>query len=265
MEKIIVPNILDLFPADEGSIDQIYGIIGSGKTYIATCQILEDLKRGQVVYANWKLNFEGYDERKDFFSLILGSLGFKRFYKNFPKENFHYLEIGEDFNEQLGKLTDCIIYLDEGHIVFDSYQLTRMPIEKRANVLHTRHFNRTIKIISQRPTAIHVTLRANVNRFFKCENLFKLGRIVLFKISEFQDLTGDETVDETKEYSSNIYFGKKKIFEMYNTKYLRGDMPVSQENKSEVYFLGWKERLSLTFSLFWGSLKSIFKKRKNEK
>jgi len=120
-------------------------------------------------YSNWKIDWQGYDERSNKWLLLLGIIGLKKTFFNFPKENWHFMEIKDTFTDDISKLTDCKIGLDEGHIAFDSYEMARMKIEKRNAVLWTRHFDRTYLIISQRPSAIHVTLRANVNRFFKCE------------------------------------------------------------------------------------------------
>ena len=48
----------------DGSIDMIYGGLGSGKTYMATADVLRDLADGIVVFATWPINFEGIDETK---------------------------------------------------------------------------------------------------------------------------------------------------------------------------------------------------------
>ncbi|MEO5351472.1 MAG: hypothetical protein H7836_17785, partial [Magnetococcus sp. YQC-3] len=42
-------NGYDYFPPEEGSIDQYFGRLGSGKTYALTAEILDALCRGQVV------------------------------------------------------------------------------------------------------------------------------------------------------------------------------------------------------------------------
>ena len=118
-----------------------------------------------------------------------------------------------------------------------------MPIRDRATVLHTRHFNRRIVIISQRPTAIHVVLRANVARFYKCEKtelnliFWKFNR---FFLTEYQEMIG-ETVDETKPEGTVAYWGKKEIYNLFDSKYMRGDMPDSQPNMAEVFRLRWNE------------------------
>lgn len=246
MEKIN-ESILDFFPIDEGFIDQYFGKIRQGKTYIATADALRDLESGRIVYANWRIKFDGYDERKSYWKRFLALIGLKRYFFYFPPENFHYLPLSnpcewqkkyglKNFHEVFSTLTDCVVYLDEGHIVFDSYLLTRMPPEQRGSILHTAHFNRTIKIISQRPTAIHVTLRANVNRFFQCEKTFDFAGIKVFRKTEYQEMTNDENVDLDQPESSVRYWGHGKIYDAYDTKYLRGDIPANV-NFAEIYFV----------------------------
>jgi hypothetical protein len=252
-------ELLDVFPSSEGMICQYYGRIGSGKTYAATYDILDLLRRGKVVYVNWKINYQGYDERSSFFR-VATSLVFpwiRRFYF-FPKENLKNFEISNewavkqgfiDFDDWVKSITDAYMFADEGHVWFDSYVGTRIPMERRNIALHTRHFNRTICIITQRPTAIHVTMRANVNIFYKCEKIWQWGNILRFKRSEFQDLL-NESVDESEEalISTKFYWGKKKVFNAYDTKYLRGTQKISQKVAFEAYNLGIIDKIKALFS-----------------
>lgn len=242
-EQIKEVDILNLLPPDEGSINQWYGRIGSGKTYAATADILSDLRVGKIVYANWRINWEGYDQRSNPFNWLLRFFFLKKTFFYFPKENFHYLPIDGEFMRTFERLTDCNVYLDEGHLAFDSYQMAKMSIQDRASVLHTRHFNRTINIISQRPTAIHVTLRANVNRFFKCERIFHIPftNIMRFRKTEFQDLTSNESVDEENPIEKKGYWASKRIFKAYDSKYIRGDMATSQQNYAIAYHIKWTD------------------------
>lgn len=244
-------ELLDLFPSEEGSIDQIYGRIGNGKTYAATADILRDLERGLVVYANWEIDFNGFDQRESLPWIILGLFGFKRRFYRFRKENLHKIGIDEDFIDKFSQLTDCKIYLDEGHVIFDSYQMAKISMKKRNAVLHTRHFNRSIVIVSQRPTAVHVSARANVNRFYKCERLLRWP-FLIFRKTEFQDMT-NETVDETKVVSRRVYLARKKILRAYNTKYLRGGIPKSQEVHFDAYDISFRDSLRLLIRYFSAS------------
>jgi len=245
-KPVEVDVLRDLFEAEEGSIIQYYGRIGNGKTYNATADIIKDLRNGLVVYANWRLDLTDitFDQKDSPLYTLMGIVGVKkRFYKFLP-ENLHYLPIDDNFMDVFANLTDCKVYLDEGHLVFDSYQMAKLSMEKRASILHTRHFNRTIAIISQRPTAIHVTARANVNIFYKCEKIFSFMGILIFRRSEFQDMTGSgETVDdEAKPISTKWYFANKKVLNAYNTKYLRGGVPRSQDVHFEAYDFTYGER-----------------------
>lgn len=247
--KIEDIELLDLFPADEGKISQRYGRIGQGKTYGATVDVLDELRRGHVVYVNWKFNFDGIDQRKTLLHIV-GSLLFpwkSRFY-NFPRENLKYIAIDEHFMEVFEKITDASVYLDEGHVVFDSYEMAKMSMRKRVSVLHTRHFNRSINIISQRPTAVHRMMRANVNVFYKYEKILTWPFIV-FRRTEYEDMI-DENVDEDNPSGVKLYIGKKEIYEMYDSKYLRGDTPDSQTVKFEAYDLNYIQRIKLLFRYF---------------
>jgi len=273
-------QILDLIPPYEGALRQYYGRIRNGKTYAATVDVLDDLKNGQVVYCNYPITYDGYDQRQFFFYRLLGFLGLKKIFFHFPKENFYFVDTTDlqniklngvetklNFYDWLKNLTSCSIYLDEGHIFYDSYMALKMKLSDRVAILDTGHYDRTINIISQRPTAIHVVLRANVNQFFKCEKVwdFKLFwnknlRIQRFRKTEFQDVDANDRPDESKikklnekthlfedtdEYekavSEKFYFGKKKIFSAYDTKYRRGDLKESQKNLGEIWDVSWRD------------------------
>jgi len=255
---IPILDYLALLPPDEGQLTQYYGRIGNGKTYAATCDVIDLLNRGQVVYTNWPILWEGRDERKIWWCQILGRLGIKKKFWVYPKENLRRINIDGNFFEFFKTLTSCHIFIDEGHIAFDSYKLTKMPMEDRVAVLSTRHFDRSVHIISQRPTAIHVVLRANVNRFYKCELRWKFLKFRRFMRTEFQD-TKDDIPDEAREVivnpetgertegeylyavSEKRYWGRKKIFASYDTKFLRGGQKESQDNAVKIYEIKPKE------------------------
>lgn len=254
-KRVAEIDLVGLFEASEGMIAQYYGRIGQGKTYNATADILEDLSRGEVVYANWRLHYSGFDQRESLVHLAAGLIFFRERYYKFPPQNLRYIDLDENFLDNFEKLTDCKVYLDEGHVAFDSYEMAKMSLRKRKAVLHTRHFNRTICIISQRPTAVHVSMRANVNVFYKCEKLMSWPFLV-FRRTEYQDLTG-ETVDETKPVSTKIYLAKKSVLNSYNSKYLRGGIPASQRVFFEAYDLTFSERFRSFLSVLRSSLRAL--------
>jgi len=237
-------KLIDLWVPEDGTIDVIYGHIGNGKTYAATADILSRLRRGEVVYCNWRIDFKGVDQRDNLLAILGSILGLKRNFYRFNPGNLHYIELDDAFIESFEKLTDCAVYLDEGHVIFDSYQHAKFSLRKRASILHTRHFNRSIVIVSQRPTAVHVSARANVNRFYKCEALIRWP-FTIFRKTEYQDMV-NESVDEEKPTRSKYYFASRRIFKAYNSKYLRGGI----EKRSDVDFDGF----TMPYWSRWGLL-----------
>lgn len=117
------------------------------------------------------------------------------------------------------------------------------------SIFGTGHLNRTINVVSQRVGNIDAMIRGNVNRFFKCEKVFDFAGIKLFRRSEYQDVTSDERPDEEKDpISTKYYFGTKYYFRLYDSKYMRGGLRVSQPLHSGFFRVRWADRLRLLLS-----------------
>jgi len=243
-------ELLDLFEPDEGSINFYYGRIGHGKTYAATADILDLLGRGEVVYCNWHIDYDGFDQRESrqhaFWHFIFGR---KRFFK-FRKENLRYFSPDDVDIAFLASLTDCHVFIDEGQWIFDSYEGRTFSQEKRRLILHTRHLNRSLSIVSQRTQAVQVSARGQVNRFFKCEKKMEWPWLV-FRRTEFQDMAGDDVDENSEPISVKVYFAKREVLNAYDTHYLRAGVPKSQKVEFEAYDLTFRER----FLLLLGRLK----------
>jgi len=266
----IVPReeLIEIFQATEGEINMIYGKIGNGKTYCATAMIIEKLKEGKVIYCNWRVIVQDFDERDSFGQVLINLLLFqKRFYKIPRAQNLYFFDVDDGCFDHTGRmlvkfdgtasvveyfssLNDCEIFWDEGQDMFDSYEGTKFSKAKRRLILHTRHYHRTLYIISQRPTAIQVSARGNVNRFYKCVKIGSfLGR-PRFARYEFQDMTG-ETVDELAEPESTVvYWGKDEIFNAYNTDYLSEGIEKSQSVFFEAFDLTTFEKIVVLIKIF---------------
>jgi len=239
-------DIGELLPRQEHGIYAYYGRIGQGKTYAMTSDVIEALKQGRVVYVNYPIDWNGFYQKKRMLWLFLGILGLKREYIHFKPDNLHRIEIDEDFHDKLATLTDCIVALDEGYVVMDSYEMAKMSMKKRKNVLHTRHFDRSIWYTTQRTNAVHVTLRAQTNVFYKVTKLLSWP-LVIFRRQEF-DLASDDSVNENEPISTKLYLGKQSIFSAYNTKYLRYGAKASQDNAYEIEMIPYLKRWILFIS-----------------
>jgi len=246
-----------LFPAPEGSANLYYGLIRSGKTYGATADIIELVKQGVTVYATWPIKIELFDDRESFLMLFMNTILFrKRFYRVDCAKNFHFIDAengtvdGEyafnpnrtsEYIEYLNKLNHCHLFIDEAWRVIDSYQKTNFSIEGRNLILVTGHKFRTVNLISQRPTGIHVTARGNMNRFYKFVKIASWPW-VRFARYEFQVMSG-ETVDEEQEpISVKKYWASKKIFEAYNS-YFYGELEPLHKSHFEAYDLDFYDKL----------------------
>jgi len=257
----------DQFVAGEGELNFIYGHVGSGKTYLATSMIHEDLARGDLVYCTWPIKVQDFDDRESFVIGLMNLLLFREeYYKINCSKNLHYInaETGEvdgvkqfeptkdGYVSYLNKLNHCKLYIDEAWRVIDSYEkTTSMGIEVRNLILVTRHKYRVVNLIAQRPTSVQATARGNMSRFYRCEKLVNFPKLgwVVFKRSEFQDMVGDN-VDETVDpVSVKRYLGSKRIFNSYNS-YYYGDLNPLHKKYFEVYILNYKERFLVLFNYF---------------
>ena len=259
--RVLKDELIDIFEATEGSINMYYGLIGNGKTYAATADIIQLLKQGKVVYCNWKINVEDFDDRKSWVMVLMNLFLFrKRFYKIPCSENLHFFDPlsfnrTQDLVEWLSKLNDCYIFYDEGQDMFDSYEGTNFSKTKRRLILHTRHFHRVLNIISQRPTAIQVSARGNVNRFYKCVKLTTFFGRPRFARYEFQEMTKETVNEEIEPISTKKYWGKASIFNAYNTDYLSEGIPKSQDVFFEAYDLTFFQKIRALFKILRGKNK----------
>jgi hypothetical protein len=273
--KVPPEEIEGVFEALEGEGNLIYGQIGSGKSYLATAMIHEDIRHGDVVYATWPVFFkkETQDDRQDFWFVLKNLLTFKkRFYRIEQRHNFHYInaETGEvdgiqafdasrrgQYIAYLNKLNHCKLYVDEAWRVIDSYQKTEFSEEGRNLILVTRHKYRTVYLISQRAMGIHITARANMNRFYKCVKIFGgLGFIPpRFAMYEFQEMVGETVNEDAEPISVKKYWGKQDIFESYNSWYY-GELEPLHKPHFSAFDLTLKEKIIAFFRI-------MFKKKDN--
>jgi len=252
-KKIVdISELLEVFEAQEGAIESWSGKIGNGKTYGAVRRAIRDLQKGRVVYTNFRMNLDNVvaDQRKSLPHAFFNFLFFrKRFYNIDIKKNWHYYDLDDpgivDF---IASLTDCIVYADEGQDIFDSYEGTKMSKKKRKSLTRTRHLNKTLVIISQRPQAIAVTARANVNVFYRCVKAWSWP-FLYFKVYATEEVDAQNMpIWENEEYLHESYFGSNEIYNAYNTHELRAGIPKSQEVHFEAYELNFIERLKLLLS-----------------
>jgi hypothetical protein len=260
-----ISQIVEAYEAQEGEVQHIIGKTGQGKTYEATRRALQYLYSGYTVYTTWHMNIpDYYDEREHLWPIIRNIITFRReFIRLNLKENWHYVNLDSFIDSKgvmssealslfLAKLTDCIFMLDEGQDVFDSHQ--RSGKIARQTITRTRHMHKTLIIISQRAQAVDVTARGNVTFFYKCEKVWWPFLPTFFRVYRTDE------IDESNNYPLWVRhnsvgdviwrapiwhsgFARKKIYDAYDSWYMRKQQVRSQNISLEAYDLSMGERL----------------------
>ena len=264
-KRVSDKELMEMFDAQEGGVQAIYGPIRSGKSTEGVRRMYQSLSNGKVVYSNILLDFSGveFDDRQVPFYVFTSAFSWRKRFYVFDKKNYHYFNplTGEVDGVKtfdpldpngiivwLNTLTDCEIYFDEGQRILNSYEATHVSPEKLALIEETGHVNRLIVIITQRTQRIHVNARGNVNQFFRCSKKmsffpFLIFPILKYYVTEYQEMIGNE-VDETMPCGRMTYTVKsnRKVWSMFNTHYLRGGRKKSQKVFFKAYDLTRRER-----------------------
>lgn len=260
-KKIIdIGPLVDLFEAQEGEVQHIIGKIGNGKTYEGTRRAWGFLIRGKIVYTTWHLILPAYYDERDNFWLILWKLITfnNNFYRFDFKKNWQYLDIDRpDLIEFVANLTDCIVMLDEGQDIFDSSEGRAISEVKRKTITRARHLKKTLIIISQRAQAVAVTARANVTWFYKCVKVhipflpFNYFRVYRTEEMDEQNYPiWEHMVVGAKPWKAELWhsgFERKRIYNMYNSWYLREGIAKSQDVYFDAYKLSANEKIKSLF------------------
>ncbi len=185
----------------------ITGKPGAGKTLFMTYKALEMIKKGYDVYANWKLDFSAYIQKKklDKKKIKLGKVYF-------------WSEIPELLHIKGGQ-----IFIDEAQGYFDSREWQEMPPSAKQKFSAHRHDvgkDKDGKIIPldvwagvQHAGNIDKRIRDLGQEYIEIRNLFT----VLFMASYFElkDLKDDTT--KRIALKRKLFFFNKKKANCYNT------------------------------------------------
>ena len=183
----------------------ITGKPGAGKTLFMTYKALEMLKRGFDVYANWKLDFSDYIEKKKWNKEKMGNVYF-------------WSEIPELLHIRGGQ-----IFIDEAQGYFDSREWQEMPQSAKQKFSAHRHDikkddNGQIIPLDiwagvQHTSNIDKRIRDLGQHFCEIKNIF--GKIFMSSYFELQDLKDDNT--RRKAVKRRFFLFRKAKAECYNT------------------------------------------------
>ena len=183
----------------------ITGKPGAGKTLFLTYQAFEMLKRGYDVYANWKLDFNAYIEKKKLNTDRFGQV-------------FFWSEIAELLHIKGGQ-----IFIDEAQGYFDSREWQEMPPSAKQKFSAHRHDvkkDEDGKIIPldiwagvQHTSNIDKRIRDLGQHFAEIRNIWK--KVFMISYFELKDLKDDMV--SRKAVKRRLFLFSKAKAECYNT------------------------------------------------
>lgn len=138
------------------------GKLGSGKTYTMTVDIIKALNKGVNVYSNYKINWYGYEEKRNFFKSLLIFLRLRNPYKYHPASNLSYWSE----TDEILNLNHGIVAIDEGSVYLNSRNWSLLDPEFQRKILQSRKDGLHIFFTAQRIGQIDITLRNLVNLFY---------------------------------------------------------------------------------------------------
>jgi len=270
---LVDASLLDnAFIVPEGEGNLYIGKIRSGKTYGATADIWDELNAGKTVYATWPIQTAHVDDRENWLFILRGILlpWKKRYFVIPTTENFHYInadtgevdgiktfggfEYDKDLDEMvpvadtksyiryLNSLNHCSIYIDEAWRILNHVLIEKPDmIDVFDLILVTGHKFRTVNVISQRLVGINPTFRDNVNRVYRFTKVATIFGIPRFMREEFQDFSGDFIAPDAVPESVKMYWGRKAIFDSYNSWYY-GDLNPLHKLHFSAYDLKYREK-----------------------
>jgi len=271
--------IENFFIVQEGEGNILIGKIRQGKSYGASMMIIDLLERGNTVYATWPVHTLNIDDRESMFFILRGLIfPWKKRYFVIPTfENFHYInaETGEvdgvptfepttkGYIRYLNSINHAHLFIDEAWRILNHTLVAKSDMEDVFNmILVTGHKFRTVNVISQRLVGINPTFRDNANRVYRFtkKNFLFWTR---FTREEFQDWQGDFISPDQKPEEVISYFGRKKIFDAYNSWYY-GDLEPLHELKYRAFDLTYWQRLIALYRnviSYFPHLSAFFKKK----
>jgi hypothetical protein len=244
-------EILDLFRPEEGTIGFYYGKVRNGKTYAATADIWDLLRKGEVVIANWLIDFKGFDERTSFSRAFFKFLTFRKYYFDYKPDNLYYFPPDSErlpLVKKLRKEVGVHIFIDEGQWVLNSHHKT-VDEDSQKLVLTNGHFCRSLNIISQRPGNVLKDYRSQVTFWYRCQKIISWP-VLIFKKTIIEDMIEDYPDEESDENKTKVYFADKFILNSYNTHGMRDADAIYRGSAFDVYELKFAQRLALLGSFF---------------
>ena len=193
----------------------------SGKTLAMTRHVVRLLNEGEIVYTNYKVNWNP-DAPMSFTRSLLHRLGVRK--KRYNKSN---LRTFKDWTD-VSNVSNCTVALDEGWQYFDSYQ--KLPMDKRMRLYQSGKWELNFLYTVQRYMMTDINLRWSTDEFFE-STLYKIPflpyPLIIYRQYDLEeDSDGAKLARKAVEPDGKVVdlavrvrwlFTRKKHFDAYDT------------------------------------------------
>lgn len=199
------------------SVVYIGGVPGTGKTLFATYLMMRKFRKENIFFKRW-------------FSKKLYLNIFSNYPINLYKNYYSYYISLDDFKRYNKHVPDCDIVLDEFQSYYDSLDFKDFPRNISKNFQFHRHFGiHDIYLISQHPSRIVKQARILINEFYQVTRFIKLpfgfGFLrynIYYNFEDYGKSVNVKKEDVAYDFKKKfLFFRYKKVFNAYNTKYMR--------------------------------------------
>ena len=200
------------------SVIYIGGVPGTGKTLFATYLMRKKFRKENNIF-------------KRIFRRPLYLNIFSNYPINLYKNIYSYSISLDDFKYFNKHVPDCDIVLDEFQSYYDSLDYKQFPKRISKNFQFHRHFGiHDIYVISQHPSRIVKQARILINEFYQVTRFIRIPIIgigflrynIYYNFEDYGKSVNVKKEDVIYDFKKKfLFFRYKKVFNAYDTKYMR--------------------------------------------
>jgi len=163
------------------------------------------LDKGEKVWSNIWIDWNGYEEKKTLFKKLLKAIGIKKRWKSYPSENLKYWKSLRD----ISVVEDGYIFMDEAHVYMNARRWKGMSEEMERKLAQHRKDGLHMIVTVQSVNRLDVVFRELIDFWYVYEN-----NVLWFTRWEF-------SIDDDKAkrfpLSKRFFIKRKKIYQRYDT------------------------------------------------
>ncbi len=183
------------------------GKLGCGKSYSATAEIWKLIHKGKNCYANWKIDFTKFFERK---------------WKNPWYRLWHPLRtIGKVYYwetmDDLYKLANGEVFFDEAHMSIDARDFFKLPKEFKRKLTQSRKYGLNLHFITQHSQQIDVAVRRLANDYVLHKKFWRLFTWKEWDGEHIETLANATIESKPRSQGFGFYWFSKRFAKSYDT------------------------------------------------